>query len=210
MSALAAYQTEPTAAGELGQGTANFVYRDKHFDSRAVKVLPGEYFASGQDIMIVTLLGSCVAACIQDPQRNIGGMNHFLLPHDKSQDSQAGARYGVFAMEVLINALLQQGAQRKSLQAKVFGGGRVVHSMTSSTVGHDNGTFVLDFLRREGIEILAEDLGGDRPRRVHYFPHSGRALVKLLGESENSALSKAEHVLEDRAAHSGGDVELFT
>lgn len=207
MSALP--RRELSDAQMLGEGTASFVYRDRHFRCEAVKVLPGEYFATGSDLMLVTLLGSCVAACIRDVRRGIGGMNHFLLPHDRSQDSQAGARYGLYAMEVLVNSLLHMGARKSDLEAKVFGGANVVRSMTNSKVGADNGEFVLDFLRKEGIRIVAEDLGGDRPRRVHYFPHTGRALVKLLGEIETQQVAQAETVLEDKAAHAGGEVELF-
>lgn len=193
----------------LGEGTASFVYRDRHFRCEAVKVLPGEYFTTGSDLMLVTLLGSCVSACIRDRRRGIGGMNHFLLPHDHGTDARVGARFGVYAMEVLINGLLHQGAQRADLEAKVFGGANVVRSMKNSTVGSDNARFVLQFLRREGIRIEAEELGGAQPRRVHYFPASGRALVRLLGNQETAQISRAEAALEQSAAQTRGEVALF-
>lgn len=200
----------PSDVELLGTGTANFIYRDRHFSTEAIKVLPGEYYATGSEIMIVTLLGSCVAACLRDSRAKVGGMNHFLLPHDNSQDAKSGARFGAYAMEVLVNALLGMGAHRDTLEAKVFGGANVVRSMTSSTVGQDNGVFVLDFLKQEGIRIVAEDLGGERPRRVHYFPRTGQAMVKLLGEVETQQIRQAESALENRAAQIAGEVELFT
>lgn len=209
MNAVTTARKMPGDAQLLGQGTASFLYRDRHFQTEAIKVLPGEYFATGSDIMIVTLLGSCVAACIRDAEAGVGGMNHFLLPHDKRQDAKAGARYGLFAMEVLVNALLGMGARRSALEAKVFGGANVVRSMSNSTVGADNSAFVLDFLRRERIRIVAEDLGGSRPRRVHFFPRTGQAMVKLLGEVETRQINRAEQALETQAAQAGGEVELF-
>ena len=199
----------PSDVQLLGTGTANFIYRDRHFKTEAIKVLPGEYYATGSEIMIVTLLGSCVTACLRDEEAQVGGMNHFLLPHDRSQDASSGARFGLYAMEVLVNALLSMGARRDRLEAKVFGGANVVRSMSNSTVGADNSDFVLDFLRQERIRIVAEDLGGERPRRVHYFPRSGQAMVKLLGEVESRQISQAESALESQAAKAAGPVELF-
>lgn len=196
-----------------GLGTAHFEYQDRHFQIRAIKLLPGEYFASDEDVMMVTLLGSCVAACIRDPERQIGGMNHFLLPHSKVQDKGAAARYGSYAMEVLINDLLKLGARRQSLVAKVFGGANVVRCMTSSKVGEDNAQFVIDYLQREKIKVLAADLGGNQARRVHYFPNTGQAMVRLLPVTEGIAVERAEKTLEDKAetqTGKGGDVELFS
>ncbi len=193
-----------------GLGTAHFEYQDRHFQTRSIKLLPGEYFASGEDVMMVTLLGSCVAACIRDPERQIGGMNHFLLPHARGHDQNAAARYGSFAMELLINALLKLGARRTALVAKVFGGANVVRCMTSSTVGSDNAGFVLDYLQRERIQLLASDLGGNRPRRVHYFPHTGQAMLRFLPATEALEVSRAEESLESEVAQVGGDIELFS
>ena len=104
-------------------------YFDNHFKLEAVKILPGEFYATSDDTMIVTVLGSCVSVCLSDPQNNIRGMNHFLLPNDQSQrDSliSESARYGGYAMEVLINQMLKLGAKRNNLVAKVFGGGNVM------------------------------------------------------------------------------------
>ncbi len=210
MNAYGQTRAMPSDDELLGQGTASFIYRDRHFKTEAIKVLPGEYYATGSEMMIVTLLGSCVAACLRDEQAGVGGMNHFLLPHDKRQDPRSGARFGLYAMEVLVNALLAMGARRERMEAKVFGGANVVRSMSNSTVGQDNCDFVLDFLKQEKIRIVAEDLGGERPRRVHYFPRTGQAMVKLLGEVETKQITQAEHALEDKAARAAGDVELFT
>jgi chemotaxis protein CheD len=193
-----------------GSGTANLRYRDRHFQCDATKVLPGEYFATAGGGMIVTLLGSCVSACIRDSEAAVGGMNHFLLPHSNLHDSGAAARYGSYAMELLINEMLPMGARRHALVAKVFGGANVVRSMTRCTVGADNAAFVLDYLKREGIKVEAADLGGDRPRRIHYFPQTGQVLVHLLAAAAGAKIVQAEEVLEDKAAHTDGSVELFT
>src|SRR5919107_5888469 len=108
---------------------ATNVYYDRTFDCDAAKILPGEYYYTCKDMLIVTVLGSCVAACIRDRVSGIGGMNHFMLPDGGDSDNpliSASARYGTFAMEVLINELLKNGARRENLEAKVFGGGNVL------------------------------------------------------------------------------------
>ncbi len=193
-----------------GEGTASHRYFDRTFQAEAIKIAPGEYFATGGQLMLVTLLGSCVSACIRDPERKIGGLNHFLLPHAAEQDSFAAARYGNFAMELLINALLKLGARRQALVAKVFGGANVVRIMKNSQVGSSNAQFVLDYLEREGIKVLAADLGGLQPRRVYYFPQTGQVMLRMLPQAEALAVERAEAELEDQAAHTEGDVELFS
>ncbi len=210
MSALPRSHGLPSDSEMLGVGTAHFLYRDRHFRTEAIKVLPGEYYATASDMMIVTLLGSCVAACIYDPQRQIGGMNHFLLPQNRLSDGLAGARYGVHAMELLINGLLGLGARRDALQAKVFGGANVARSMTRSSVGKQNAVFVLDFLKREHIRVVAQDMGGDRARRIHYFPHTGQVMVHTLAVAEAPEIEREESALEHQATASAGAVELFS
>ena len=102
-------------------------YHDKAFGCEAVKILPGEYFATDGDMALVTVLGSCVAACLRDPVAGVGGMNHFMLPRDDTSGALSrSARYGAYAMEVLINQLMRMGARRERLEAKVFGGGNVL------------------------------------------------------------------------------------
>lgn len=156
-------------------------YFNQQFQAHARKVSMGEHrIGSRSDLMLVTTLGSCVSACIHDPEAGIGGMNHFLLPDLPAENPalSAGARYGSVAMERLINALLTRGARRDRLQVKVFGGASVIESRFD--VGLTNARFVLDYLDREGLTLLGQDLGGTHARRVHFFPHTGRAVRRLL------------------------------
>lgn len=187
-------------------------YHDRHFDIAATKILPGEYFVTQRDILLVTVLGSCVAACIRDTESGIGGMNHFMLPDEGGRDVlSSSARYGTYAMEVLINHLLKLGARRNRLEAKVFGGGAVLESLSSSNVGFRNAEFVLDYLKTEKIPIVAKDLLDSYPRKVYYFPALGKVLVKKLHRVHNDTLFSREREYKARltSAKVEGDVELF-
>ncbi|HTJ98239.1 MAG TPA: chemoreceptor glutamine deamidase CheD [Bordetella sp.] len=156
-------------------------YFDSAFNYQAVKVLPNEYYVTGDDLMITTVLGSCVAACIRDPQTGVGGMNHFMLPEgDSLSPASATMRYGSFAMEVLINEVLKAGGARERLQAKVFGGGAVLEAMQQMNIGERNGHFVLSYLATENIPVLARDLGDVYARRVSFFPRDGRVMVRKM------------------------------
>jgi chemotaxis protein CheD len=156
-------------------------YFDSAFNYQAVKVLPNEYYVTGDDLMITTVLGSCVAACIRDPLTGVGGMNHFMLPEGDGQSpASATMRYGAFAMEVLINEVLKAGAARERLEAKVFGGGAVLAAMHQMNIGERNGQFVLSYLKTEGIPVLAKDLGDVHARRISYFPRDGRVMVRKM------------------------------
>jgi chemotaxis protein CheD len=188
------------------------VYYDREFERGAVKILPGQYHAARQDIVIVTVLGSCVSACLWDPAARIGGMNHFLLPGS----SHAGgggpdaARLGVYAMELLLNAMLKLGAARGRIVAKVFGGASVLEGMDALNVGSQNGAFVLEFLREERIALAAQDLYDVCPRKVYFFPHSGKVLVKRLSALRNDTLARRERdylATLDRAR--AGEIEIF-
>lgn len=184
---------------------------DPHFKARAVKVLPGEYRVDARDVMLVTVLGSCVAACIHDPVARVGGMNHFMLPASRAASDGGSARYGAYAMEVLINALLKRGGERAHLQAKLFGGAAVLPGLTTSKVGQDNVDFVTDYLATERIATVASDLGGSWPRRVHFFPATGRAFVKRLPVAQRDPVGAEEARYRrrlGRVTHSGA-VELF-
>ena len=187
-------------------------YFDRAFQSEAVKVLPGEYFVTASNMVLVTVLGSCVTACIRDRDKRIGGMNHFMLA-DSGGNEKAGAsaRYGVYAMEVLINHLFKMGARRTSLEAKVFGGGRVMSSLSSSQVGERNSEFVLEFLSTEQIPVLSQDLLDVCPRKVYFFPETGRVLVKRLARLHNDTLIRREREYAERLSGSSlsGEVELF-
>jgi len=187
-------------------------YFDRNFDSEAVKVLPGEYFVTTTDIVLVTVLGSCVSACIRDREKGIGGMNHFMLAQSADHDViSASARYGTYAMEILVNHLIKLGAKRQNLEAKVFGGGRVLASLSGSNVGERNSKFVIEYLNTEGIRLLAQDLLDIYPRKVYFFPNTGRVLVKKLVRMHNETLARREQEYAARLneAPVAGDIELF-
>ncbi|MGE0801452.1 MAG: chemoreceptor glutamine deamidase CheD [Lautropia sp.] len=181
--------------GNPDAGLATARYFDRSFDIESVKVLPGEFSVSDQDIMMVTVLGSCVTACIRDQQTGIGGMNHFMLPDSGSgvaSESGSAARYGDYAMAVLVDRLLRLGARRDRLEAKVFGGGNVIPSMTVTNVGERNARFALAWLAAERIAVVARDLVDVHPRKVHFFPRSGKVLVKHLKNTDASLIVERE------------------
>ncbi|WP_107875327.1 chemoreceptor glutamine deamidase CheD [Pseudoduganella sp. UC29_71] len=197
---------------DLEQFATN-VYYDRTFDCDAAKILPGEYYFTAKDMLIVTVLGSCVSACIRDRVTGLGGMNHFMLPDGGGDGSpvSASARYGTYAMEILINDLLKAGARRDNLEAKVFGGGAVLKGFTAINVGERNAAFVQTFLRNEKIRIVAEDLNDIYPRKVYFFPRTGKVLVKKLMQSHNDTLAKREIEYASRLKKQpvAGEIELF-
>lgn len=194
------------------------LYVDRQFNIDAVKILPGEFYVTSRPMLLVTVLGSCVAACIRDTSLSIGGMNHFMLPSGASEGTITGnsTRYGTYAMEVLINEILKMGGKRQHLEAKVFGGGAVLKGLTSGSVGQKNADFVLKYLHTEGIRVVAQDLLDIYPRRVHYFPHTGKVLVKKLRETDaqDNRLINSEQEYSKRISTPStptfGDIELFT
>ena len=192
---------------------ATNVYYDRTFDCDAAKILPGEYYFTGRDMLIVTVLGSCVSACIRDRISGLGGMNHFMLPDggDSNSPVSASMRYGTYAMEILINDLLKAGARRENLEAKVFGGGAVLRGFTALNVGERNAAFVINYLQVEKMRMLAEDLNGIYPRKVYFFPRSGKVLVKKLMQTHNDTLLKREQDYATRLKVQpvGGEIELF-
>ena len=194
---------------------ATNLYFDKNFNSQAVKLLPSEYYVTDKDLLLVTVLGSCVAACIRDCYSGIGGMNHFMLPDgggDPGSPLNASARYGTYAMEILINQLLKLGARRCNLEAKVFGGGNVLDGLTVANVGQRNADFVLKFLQTEKIRVVAQDLVDIFPRKVYFFPKSSKVMVKKLRNMHNTTISQREKDYRQRLhqVDSGGEVELFS
>ncbi|SDW89352.1 chemotaxis protein CheD [Albimonas donghaensis] len=198
-------------SSRAGGGSAS--YFDPKIGARAISVLPGHHDVTQEtDVAVTTLLGSCVAACIRDVDKGIGGLNHFLLPgEDRSEAGARSARYGVHAMEVLINDILKRGGQKSRMEAKVFGGANVIDVSAKDTVGIRNAQFVKDYLRSEGIRLAASDTGGDRARRVYFFPSSGRVSVLRLPASETRTMRRTETQLERKVqqAPRGGGVELF-
>jgi chemotaxis protein CheD len=176
-----------------------------HKTSTRVRLIQGEYRVSEDpEVVITTILGSCVAACLRDPRAKVGGMNHFLLPGhtDRARDQEA-ERYGVHLMELLVNGLLQRGARRQRLEAKLFGGARMVKGL--SDVGALNAQFAKRFLQMEAIELVGGSLGGARGRRVEFNPVSGHARQIFFDHIEDTELSVAPPARTAPA----GSVEFF-
>lgn len=186
-------------------------YWDRAHHMYAAKILPGEFYVTGHDEAVITALGSCVSACVRDRVFGIGGMNHFMLPEAGKPDEQVctsvAARYGSFAMEQLINEIIKAGGRRENLEIKLVGGGNVIANL-SADIGGKNIRFVQEYLRNEGLDVAGTDLGGTWPRRVVYFPATGKVRVKKLRSRE---VVSQERDYQDRISHQHieGDVELF-
>jgi len=189
----------------------------RFFDTAAsawmVKVFPGEFHITNKpDEVLQTVLGSCVSACIRDPFAGVGGMNHFMLPQHNSGawgGDLKSTRFGNFAMEKLINELIKAGCARERMEIKVFGGGNVTD--TSNAIGSDNAEFVLQYLRAEGLRCAAQDLGGTLPRRIQYYPATGKVVRRLLGVSERYAIDREENEYKSRilGQQPSGEIQLF-
>ena len=189
---------------------ARTYFHDPAFGVETVKLMPGEYYVhAGDDLLLTTVLGSCVAACLVDRSIGLSGMNHFMLPEGGS-----AGRYGAFAMELLINEMMKRGARRERLAAKIFGGGQVMRNYTCMNVGERNVEFVEQFLATERIAIVSKDVLDVYPRKVCLFPGSGRALVKRLAVTQSDVIATAESDYRGKlsrqpAAAASGGVELF-
>lgn len=182
----------------------------------AAKILPGEFYVTGEDEMVTTVLGSCVSACVRDKVFRVGGMNHFMLPIDadgkgrwSGEMNDRSTRYGNYAMEHLINEILKNGGVRKNLEIKVFGGGRVLQQATD--IGKKNIDFVIEFIHTEGLALLGKDVGDIYPRKVNYFPATGKVKMKKLKTMHNDTIIQREktyiHSLEEEKVESS--IELF-
>jgi len=188
-------------------------YWDKSRQITAAKILPGEYYVTQQEELITTVLGSCISACIRDPMNQIGGMNHFMLPAatgvSSVNDHLAAERYGNYAMEHMINDILTYGGKRDNLEVKVFGGGKILASMTD--IGQRNIEFVKQYLKLEYLSIVAEDLGDHCPRKVVYFPLTGQVFLKHLRALHNVTIIERERSYMDDLAKQpeSGGIELF-
>jgi len=191
-------------------------YFDTAHNVATAKLLPGEYYVTAKSEAVVTVLGSCVSACIRDRVFGIGGMNHFMLPiHEGERSTWKGGvadkitRFGNYAMEHLINDILSHGGMRKNLEVKLFGGGRIIQGL--SDIGACNTRFVLDYLQQEGLPVVSQDLNGDYPRKLYYFPKTGRVLMKKLASLHNDTLIEREKKyfrdIEEQPV--GGEVDLF-
>jgi len=203
-------------------------YFDPTRNLQAAKILPGEYYVTADDEIITTVLGSCISACVRDPVFGVGGMNHFMLPESGaaakdawgSSVASASARYGNVAMEHLITDIQKFGGVRENLEVKITGGGRVLATMTD--VGKRNIQFVRDYIRLEGLRLMAEDVGDIYPRKVVYHPKTGRVQVKKLRSVHNDTIYRREEdyltrlKVEQKPAQptsgsepAAGDIELF-
>lgn len=172
---------------------------------RRVHVGQGEHYVTDDPtVMLSTILGSCVAMCLRDPTTRIGGMNHFLLPEGEGAGTDAGRRYGAYAMELLINDCLKRGARRNRLEAKLFGGGRMFDSLRD--VGRANADFAERFLRDEGIPLVGGSLRGPGGRRLQFWPATGRALQRAVA---GTLVPDAILVPPVAAAVDAGALELF-
>ena len=173
---------------------------------KKIHVIQGEqYVTDDPEVMLTTVLGSCVAACLRDPEAGIGGMNHFLLPDSDSSVGGTAVRFGAHAMELLINDILRRGGRRHRLQAKLFGGGRMFDGL--SDVGEANAAFAERFLRDEGVPVLGGSLRGPQARRVQFWPVSGRALQRFVHDP--SQIRNLREVPVRRPPADEGAVELF-
>ena len=192
-------------------------YWDKTNDIFAAKILPGEYYVTANNEAIVTVLGSCVSACIRDKVFGIGGMNHFMLPINKNEANEKisamgnAARYGNFAMEQMINDILKNGGSRENLEVKIFGGGRVLQNMQSLDVGNGNINFVKEYIKTEQLKLVGEDVGDVFPRKVIYFPLTGKVKVKKLRQLHNRTIIEREdnYLSSFKEKPVTSDIELF-
>jgi chemotaxis protein CheD len=186
---------------------------DSQHNLFSARILPGEYYVACGEEIITTVLGSCVSACIRDPIVGVGGMNHFMLPEGAKHESKSivnpSARYGTYAMEHMINVILANGGRRERLEIKLFGGGRVLQTMTD--IGKRNIEFVRNYLQMEGLPTISEDLGSTHPRKVIYFPFSGRVLVKRLPITDSREIGKVEQSYQSEIVKKpvAGEIDLF-
>lgn len=194
-----------------------YIHKISQFEQEVVTIHPGEYYATKADTIISTVLGSCIAVSLFDPARLMGGLNHFMLPGELGREGlirDPNAKYGMYAMELLVNELLKMGSMKKDLKAKVFGGGAVLRFSDGGTtrIPQSNIDFAFEYLKEEGIPILASDVGGREPRKIFMFPRSGKILLKRIVPSQASLVEKEEErylqiVREEEAE--GGAVTLF-
>jgi chemotaxis protein CheD len=195
-----------------------FRHSISQFEQELVTIHPGEFFATGGDVIISTILGSCIAVGFFDEGSRMGGLNHFMLPGNSGKIDllrSPDAKYGMYAMELLINDLMKLGARRGALKAKVFGGGSVLRfsSGASSSIPAGNVDFAFDYLRKEGIPVVASDVGGREPRKIFFYARTGKVLLKRIGAGVIVALAEKEEERYfeslDREKAREGEIVLF-
>ncbi len=203
---------EKVQVGIIGEGVKR--YFDHNLEMTVVKLMTGDcYVTSESGEMLVTILGSCISVCMRDPVAGIGGMNHILLPGENMDKQKGDAgysnRFGAFAMEELINGILRLGGKKERLEIKAFGGGNVIKN--SAMIGSKNIEFVERFLKNEGLKIVSKDVGGTAPRRIHYFPDTGKVMCRTLKRKEDMAIVESEKKYQSKICKKDtqGDAELF-
>lgn len=195
-----------------------FEHINRYWDARnniyAAKILPGEFYVTTKDEIIVTVLGSCISACIRDPIFGIGGMNHFMLPVSAQvmgspNEFGLSTRYGNYAMEHMINEILKHGGSKRNLEVKIFGGGKILAQMTD--IGEKNIKFVQTFIAMENLKLIGEDVGDIYPRKVHYYPRTGKVKVKKLRSLHNDTISAREkdYMRKIEVEQTQSEIELF-
>ena len=212
-------KSNPDTGEKLPPALPAFTHINRYWDPLhnvfMAKILPGEFYVTTRGEGVITVLGSCISACVRDCMLGVGGMNHFMLPakHEdvdalRMQASDAN-RYGNYAMEALINEILKCGGRRQYLEVKIVGGGQILEKMTN--IGLMNINFARSYIRAEGLNLLGEDVGDIYPRKVAYFPADGRVRVKKLRALHNNTILDRERQYRDalEKAPVGGDVELF-
>lgn len=193
-------------------------YWDHRFQRSTIKLLPGDFDVVSGEEMLVTVLGSCVAACIRDTQSGIGGMNHFLLPTERKNkrtqnwhdyDSEI-TRYGDLAMEQLINKIINLGGKRENLEAKIFGGARMFKTSLSD-IGSQNIAFVIEYLKTEKITIVKQDVAGTNARKIYYIPSTGDVFLKRITHTNNDTIEvrEREYLNEAKSARTEADISFF-
>ncbi len=192
-------------------------YWDKQNLISAAKILPGEYYVTTEDEMVTTVLGSCISACIRDTMMGIGGMNHFMLPETSKHKLNEGVesvvgnatRYGNYAMEHLINMILANGGKRKNLEVKLFGGGKIIPTL--GDIGQKNINFVLEYIDTEALRLVSQDLGDIYPRKVNYYPKTGKVRMKKIKDLHNETIARREkeYRIDIKDVPVVSDIELF-
>jgi len=171
-------------------------FHDHQFNCDVVKIMPGEFFVGTGNIALATVLGSCVSACLWDPVTRVGGMNHFMLADARGRADNM--RYGQYAMDTLLQHILAAGALAHSIEAKLFGGARVMRGLTHSEVGRQNVGFALAYLKEQDIPLAASDLGETCPRKLYFFPDSGQVKLRRLRADESSLVIREEQEYRQR------------
>lgn len=188
---------------------------DARFPHKVAQVLPGQYFASEDPMVVYTVLGSCISACINDPVAKVGGINHFMLAEPKTKEGRhdswgESARYGNYAMELLLNELMKLGGIKERMEVKIFGGAKLYES--SQNVGKGNSNWVIDYMKTEGFNVVTCDVGDIYPRKLYYFTETGRLLMKKIKKLRNETILVREEEYKEsllRKRKREDDVTLF-